>query len=190
MSVSHSYDSTLLQRMGFRDPDRKTPEHDRACIAIAMQPRLFLASFGFEDEKARASIEVPLQKGEGKYASTVGFIDAMLEWTTFRSGLSCSAYHPERVMQRCPRCEEQVYGLPSSMLVEVKTKIDSVGDLLRQMNLYREYKTHHHNIRVEHFVVWSLDERDAALSALLSGQGYRLAVGCSVETICLIENAG
>jgi hypothetical protein len=29
--MAHSFDTTLLARLGFADPDRKKPEHDLAC---------------------------------------------------------------------------------------------------------------------------------------------------------------
>lgn len=58
-----------------------------------------------------------------------------------------------------------------SMLIEVKTKIDGVGVLLRQMNLYREYH------KADEYVVWSLDPSDAKYINLLSQQGYRLIIG-------------
>jgi hypothetical protein len=184
--MSHSYDSTLLQRMGFRDEDRKTPAHDRACIAIATDPIAFLALLGFPESKSpRVLLEHPLQKGEGKYASTVGFIDALTEWHVERPDFKCTKPHPERVFSRCSACTDSVYHEPRVALVEVKTKIVSIGDLLRQMNLYREYKAQHliggyRRIDVNPFVVWSLDPEDAAFGPLLQSQGYQLIVGPSL----------
>lgn len=180
--MAHSYDQTLIQRMGFSDPDRRLPAHDDACVEIATDPEWFLREvaerIGVRD--ARCKLEVPLQKGDGKYATTVGFIDAMITW---QNGLE-----PERVEPRCRcatiqqrencTCLVPVSGplamrwMSSKMLVEVKTKIDGVGDLLRQMNLYREYQPH-----VDEFVIWSLDAADVRYAKLLAQQGYTLLAG-------------
>lgn len=185
--MSHSFDSTLLQRMGFRDPDRKTPEHDRACIEIATAPEAILRALGLEFDDARALLEQPLQKGEGKYASTVGFIDALVFGIKKTTQTSCEKDYVHRYQakrERCERCVDfQVTYNRHTVLVEVKTRIENVGDLLRQMNLYREYKQKHEHNPVGPFVVWSLDAADHQYAKLLDGQGYTLLTGGSISDI-------
>lgn len=178
--MSHSFDSTLLQRMGFKDEDRKTPAHDRACIEIAVNPQALIDALSLPGDQAATLLEVPLQKGEGKYASTVGFIDAIVEWSAAKKVQSCTRRHRERPFVLCADCTEEDYRSPRAMLVEVKTKIVGIGDLLRQMNLYREYKREHGGYpatKIDPFVVWSLEPGDVQFSALLLSQGYRLLVG-------------
>jgi hypothetical protein len=180
--MAHSYDNTLLQRMGFSDPDRRTPQHDDACIEIATDPERFVRAVKerIGVQYASCKLEVPLQKGDGKYASTIGFIDAVIEWRN-----SIDGQRPEprcRCVTRSQReecvCLVPVSGplalgwMSSTMLVEVKTKIDSVGNLLRQMNLYREYRPH-----VDEYVIWSLDPADTRYAGLLFQQGYQLIAG-------------
>lgn len=181
--MTHSFDNTLLQRMGFKDPDRRTPEHDKACIEIACWPDKLCQALGVDKSfEPKAMIEVPLQKGEGKYATTVGFIDAMVSWSIQRPTLSCSPGWNHRGQSRenwvrCDKCEDRVTHDPYAVLVEVKTSIESIGDLLRQMNLYREYKRDHGYNRVTQYVVWSLNVADDQYVGLLASQGYTLIAG-------------
>ena len=278
--MTHSYDNTLLQRMGFSDPDRKTPAHDAACIEIATDPERFVRAFKELRflRNAKCELEVPLQKGDGKYASTVGFIDAMLTYETgqehskinqpsaaCKSGLSgedCARRIEQADLEiaKCsagnyPHKDNSLYAMmndawvewtsdresverrlaksngreftnppmrngfelnydylstetaakgkhagcapyvevgvetcmswsPRCVLVEVKTKIDNLGSLLRQMNLYREYKQHHGHDRIHgcqlgisDYVIWSLDPDDTRFSKLLAQQGYTLIAG-------------
>lgn len=161
--MSHSHDQTLLQRMGFSDPDRRTPAHDKACVAIATDPERFIRRVRQRDAVTRINchLEVPLQKGSGQYTTTIGFIDAVIEWRgPCQIGTAFGSY-------------ETIDGVTwgsLSMLVEVKTTIDSIGNLLRQMNLYREYR------KCDEYVVFSLNKEDARFSELLKQQGYALLV--------------
>lgn len=198
--------------MGFKDPDRKTPEHDRACIDLATSPIGFLQAAGLvlaDVSSPSVYLEVPLQKGDGKYASTVGFIDAVvtygrpvgedadwwacgrgMDWT--RSGPKHDSSSKDRCLFWTPKsewsgecgCSRDRFQGPSprewhrcSWVVEVKSSIDNVGDLLRQMNLYREYKKEHNHSHVEKFVIWTLSDSDAKFRDLLVGQGYDLVIG-------------
>lgn len=208
--MAHSFDSTLLQRMGFKDSDRQTSEHDIACISIASRPRLILDALGISAaarRPARALLEQPLQKGDGKYASTVGFIDAIIEYAVFQCDIDDGWREVKQITRSCAECgaieisntrpgqtccdkymerthetftkqgPPDAYHSMCAVLVEVKTRLDNIGDLLRQMNLYREYKKNHERAHISHYVVWSLDDGDGAHPDLLSGQGYELVVG-------------
>jgi len=193
--MAHSYDQTLLQRMGFADPDRRSPAHDDACVQIATEPERFIRAVRerLGVREARCDLEVPLQKGEGKYASTVGFIDAMVMWTNASEQAPVPRYSSRRV----GRYDEKFW-MATGMLVEVKTSIDGIGNLLRQMNLYREYKKTHSAIFVDEkgathkqddgsqftyetyvddYVIWSLNPTDSKYTKLLSQQGYHLIAG-------------
>lgn len=292
--MTHSYDQTLIQRLGFSDPDRKLPAHDDACIEIATDPERFIRAVKELRflRNGKCDLEVPLQKGDGKYASTVGFIDAIVTWETAKENYSinnlksyCSRgydhnrcsndvkrsedeierilggnypreetskwvkgsgvswwqseedytrsianyketikrnhehrakygnvfgyedpIHPAKIVARTNgkllneqhllgkiierkqhiECDGPVpisgpaslYWYPDiSILVEVKTKISNVGDILRQMNLYREYKQHHNGGRISDYIIWSLDRSDSKYAKLLSQQGYTLIAG-------------
>lgn len=225
--MAHSHDNTLLKKMGFSDTDRRSPDHDDACVSLAtegMKVVRLWPRWGARDLKVK--LEHPLQKGSGQYTSTLGFIDALLEWTEWKpdmvhgklvdydyeSGrrllmyrgkcnlcgfLSSEPRLSRDSIERCPKClvnghppymnDEVVETLRSGpdrpaavkreMLVEVKTRIDGVGDLLRQMNLYREYAGAHE------YVVWSLRDEDVRYEDVLKSQGYSLLVGRTIDDL-------
>jgi hypothetical protein len=179
--MSRSTESTMLQRMGFLDHDRKLPEHDRACIELATDPAALARALGIDFDSAAAKLECPLQKGDGKYATTVGFIDALVTSYKHLTSRYCDTeighrYHGVTVP--CASCvEEELRHVSALMLVEVKTKIENIGDLLRQMNLYREY------FKATHYVVWSLRSADAQFRVLLGSQGIVLVAGASLVAI-------
>ena len=227
--MAHSHDNTLLKRMGFSDPDRRSTEHDDACISLAtdgMKIVRLWPRWGARDLKVL--LENPLQKGSGQYTSTLGFVDALLKWTEWRSDvlncrpvdydfevgrqllmwrgkcnlcnfLSSSPRESRSYDERCPRCivnghspylvDESVMALREgpnrpierecTMLVEVKTKIDGIGDLLRQMNLYRQYA------HANEYVVWSLYDDDVRHTDLLQSQGYTLLVGETIGDLAI-----
>ncbi|TMQ13055.1 MAG: hypothetical protein E6J90_11280 [Deltaproteobacteria bacterium] len=177
--MTHSFDHTLLQRMGFADPDRRTPAHDDACIQIASDPDRFLRAVSnrLGIRNARCGLEVPLQKGDGKYATTVGFLDAFIAWSeTFEDhdwwcNADCICHARTCTCQRTSVGPNPLRWADVSMVVEVKTRITSLGDLLRQVNLYREYR------KADEYVVWSLSHEDGRYAKLLGDQGYVLLAG-------------
>jgi hypothetical protein len=65
-----------------------------------------------------AKTEVMISKGEGQYRTTIGFLDVRIDWFSA---------DPVDWMVR------------GSVFVEVKIAPIGVGDILRQINLYREY---------------------------------------------------
>lgn len=150
---------TLIERFGFNDPDRKTPFHDLICLWVNEYPNDVIDTVlgGFDDsekaiwevdrinawldlrcERARAQIvgaeydcdwEVPVG---GKV--TAGFIDMQLS-------RSITIHTPvEEVID-----EPEIYILPAHKIfdaklnVEVKSKIASIGELLRQIQFYRTF---------------------------------------------------
>jgi len=214
--MAHAHANTLLQKMGFKDPDHELPAHDTACVSLVMNAQKLLAlvpRWGVRD--IAIELEKPLQKGDGKYASTVGFIDAMIKWDEWSPRDACDSERRMKVERwRCPACgmaastrereercktckgpqghavwlqrddeslvrEGPAHPLVSrcSMLVEVKTKISGIGDLLRQMNLYREYQP------ADEYTVWSLTESDAVYEEVLLSQRINLVVGSSLDLL-------
>ena len=185
--MSYSHDNTLLQRMGFRDPDRKIPDHDRACIELATSPGRLLSLLSISCDMARVQLEQPIQKGEGKYSSTIGFVDAFLEWKKTKPSVGCNSSweHPNgKPWVRCDKCFDYDAGERGLLLVEVKTRIENIGDLLRQMNLYRQYT------RVDRYIVWSLAPEDCRYGTLLVQQGYTLVVGPTIGSLELAKLEG
>ena len=163
----HAYERTLLARMGFADPDRRDPLHEIACRYLATKPvydRLaaVLAKYfprqdecftdsGFEsrivvDTSIRtfsAEHEVEVSKGSGQYRTTVGFIDVVLTATLdvrqtnypkrpiIESGKQEPWPHHEAFLRVCD----------AKVAIEVKTSPLPVSDIVRQINLYRSYRS-------------------------------------------------
>lgn len=194
----HSHDRTLLSRLAFGDPDKKSPLHDLACRFLAQREqhdkllqvlgagKQLLGQFRwiaeetaevdcawckgtgdsteqypmggyyrcktcngskrtykvpkcavFDDVESynhSATLECPIQKGHDQYATTIGFLDvylstvlaAMTEGQIFR-------YRDHR------DSSDTTHSCRTSLAVEVKINDPGVGDVLRQLNLYRSY---------------------------------------------------
>ena len=161
----HSYDRTLLSKLGFADPDKRNPEHDQACLYLT-QPDVarkvaawmmelrgeWTDKFGllrFSKVRFASSQEHHLQKGFGQYATTIGFIDVVYQFEGIVEGVQTSKYvevpsskfKGEFVNKLVP-CEPVPRQLPPDhwkMFVEVKIAPVSIGDVLRQLNLYASY---------------------------------------------------
>ena len=163
----HSHDRTLLARLGFNDPDRRDQRHDLAC-AYLREPTVASAVLTqiasrldtikirskFHDEEyesgARstsfhklisAKSEAPLSKGEGQYKTTIGFLDVL--WKC-----KVEVFSKGRKRNRKPGWGEEW----TEWIEEVSTDIQQVqycgevkitptpaSDIIRQINLYREY---------------------------------------------------
>jgi hypothetical protein len=157
----HSHDRTLLAKLGFADPDRQNPEHDLACLYLR-QPDVMSRVVGHLLDrgdgarraymKGRATPEYHLQKGYGQYATTVGFLDVCYAFT----------YSHEEGEAR--------YHVTGGAFIEVKIAPTTVGDLLRQMNLYRAYLPHYAKWFGLVVAPWDITEsvRDTLKSASLA----------------------
>lgn len=170
--------------MGFADKDKHLPDHDAACISIVEDPHTIIRALTAAKAAGAPNVllESVLTKGEGRYMTTIGFIDVVLTWDeegkernepkkderygpshkqfdTYDDAMAHYAKFPYHISSK-------------SSLIEVKTTIESVGDLLRQMNLYRQHAPLYGD-----FVVWSLDPTDARHAKVLDSQGYVLLVG-------------
>jgi len=117
--MAHSHDRTLLASLGFSDPDKREPLHDLACEYLAepiQAQRLVRLACSVQEDAlihTNSRLEVAISKGEGQYRTTIGFMDLCIEWkTNNRKG---------------------------KVIVETKIHPIAVGDILRQINLYRGY---------------------------------------------------
>lgn len=120
--MAHSHDRTLLSSLGFSDPDKKDPTHDKVCRYLAYGcPVDLMIACGQTPRITRGKTEVMLTKGEGKYKTTIGFLDVVVRSYAKYGEDLCHDAH----------C--------APVVAEVKVNKVSVGDILRQMNLYREF---------------------------------------------------
>jgi len=122
--MTHSHDRTLLASLGFADPDKREPLHDLACEYLSQTPQseriARLVEPGVVSVESRT--EVAILKGDGQYRTTIGFLDLRIDWID------------ETVSSYSARAK-------GSVLTEVKIRPVGVGDILRQINLYRSHIT-------------------------------------------------
>jgi hypothetical protein len=119
----HSHDRTMLSRLGFADPDKRNGLHDSVISLLVtasdevkkevigrLIPNFAAKILG----TVYASSEVPLAKGEGQYKTVIGFLDLVFGFDVEGHGRR-------------------------ELIVEVKVGWPGVGDVVRQLNLYREF---------------------------------------------------
>lgn len=180
----HSKDRTLLAQMGFADPDRKETRHELAiqylirrdvafamtCIAIDASEGLinFQVYDGGEptllreceiERIASVATEVHVGKGDGKFKGTVGFLDIVFD-VAVRKKVVPKEADPMS-------CRAVNY----SQVVEVKINPIPTSDLIRQINLYREY--HSAKIWIA-ALAYSISEDDANLLRIARIRHVRL----------------
>lgn len=158
----HSHDRTLLSKLGFADPDKRNPEHDQACLYLT-QPEVarkiaawmmelrgeWVNAFGrwkYTKVRFATTQEHHLQKGEGQYATSIGFIDVVFDFEGVVEGTQTAniARKPDEsgfMRDVWIPCEPVAASetIRWKMLVEVKITPVSIGDVLRQLNLYTTY---------------------------------------------------
>ena len=159
----HAHDRTLLASLGFSDADKKDARHDMACQYLSDPERALaicrlcfpscknsfshtwvysteISSNGTEEwsvsSVSRIETESPICKGEGKYKTTVGFLDVLYR----NVSMICrriGEYKETRSGGWSPFDREDVE--VAKTFVEVKIAPVSTGEILRQVNLYRQY---------------------------------------------------
>lgn len=107
---------TNLEKMGFLDNDRKNPTHDEMQLWLLYNLKQIikqLSKLDILDEDINIdgiTLEVPV---ETQTKFIVGYLDAVILFTMKSSYFK--------------------------LIVEIKTGIESFGDVLRQMNTYKSY---------------------------------------------------
>lgn len=139
---------TLLAKLGFADADRKSPRHDLACnyiglnrevltraLQVSAMPRVTISD-------ARGDLEFQVLKGDGKFSTTVGFVDVL---ATFNATFTLPIPSPSDRSDRWRRSLLESYTDWISVrqgfqaVVEVKIAPCGVGDLIRQLRVYNEH---------------------------------------------------
>lgn len=85
--------------------------------------------------------ERALNKGAGQYKTTVGFIDTVIRYqikATSQSRVRNREYE-EQPWGEWSDTKTEIQSLPNKVAIEVKIARVGVGDILRQINLYREF---------------------------------------------------
>jgi hypothetical protein len=133
-------DRTLLQTLGFADPDRSTPArahlHDMA-VRYLMQPEVALAVWkrfakryprdGFDFDGVTEAKATPEHLLKTQSGFVVGFADLLL---------SAAAIGTERPREHDGK---RLEWFGSQVVVEVKTSLHDPGAAVRQLRLYAEH---------------------------------------------------
>lgn len=124
--MTHAHDRTLLASLGFQDTDKKDRRHDLACQYLALpeshdriarsllEPGCAFQKMNFAPILGKPRFEVQVLKGDGRYRTTIGFLDMVLPFRFTQHHSFIAA-------------------------IEVKITPTGVGDILRQIAVYREY---------------------------------------------------
>lgn len=131
---------TNLEKMGFVDPDRKESRHDVLQLQILENPKEVVRSLSsielnnLEIEFVKLEHPVISQTNYSSAKFIVGYIDVLISFL-YNNG-------------------DAEYKKGGVFAIEIKTKIESFGDTLRQINTYKQYSNHK-----TVFVVASEDDR-------------------------------
>jgi hypothetical protein len=172
-------DHTLLARLGFADPDRKDPLHDWACQYLAQPEVLNRLVAPRSVDQSSIRLETYITKGSGQYKTTIGFAD-----------LTALVFHPKKLEVNSIGYDGSTslctYRYTSKLIVEVKITKTSIGDVLRQLSLYREFTPQpdgaypHPDGHIVFLVsAYALDETDVAalsrekISHAVLGPGFK-----------------
>lgn len=128
--------STATSRLGMDDPDHKSQVHDLACQYLAQEPLTetivgILSPRFYEivppptmPDRRHVTFERKVIKGTGQYASVVGFVDLAIGYDF--SGQTIDGKTARESF---------------TVAFEVKTSPCAIGEIIRQIGLYREYCT-------------------------------------------------
>lgn len=109
---------TLQQRFGFNNSDLTTPKHDEIMLWLDENIEAIIA-YLFVDAKSKKPskvIEVIWEKPiQARSGFIIGFVDMLVRVQTTRRD----------------------YNVNHDVCFEVKTKIPSLGEMIRQINMYR-----------------------------------------------------
>jgi hypothetical protein len=137
----HSHDRTLLAKLAFADKDKSNPLHDWACQYLATPEgleglrRLFAATIEGKTrlKLTNSHLEQHLIKGEGQYATTIGFLDFTARASYKSKSTRYSGVTPPQTARTVDVTSSH------NILVEVKIAPVPIGDALRQLALYKEF---------------------------------------------------
>jgi len=111
---------TLIEKLGFQDPDRKSNKHDEIQLWTYHHIDEVLKSFsspGNTMEITSRRLEYPIKQTTGNWSSVVGYVDLLV------SG----------------KITNQEGSKDFTAAIEIKSEIPCLGDLVRQINFYRQY---------------------------------------------------
>jgi hypothetical protein len=163
----HASDRTLAASLGFADPDKREPRHELACQYLATDeglarlgkavvdpiveglPLPSLEDFRGERRLEPAGFQMPpspevaVVKGDHRYQHVVGFLDLVLlaRYKHVWDGEKVRRSWNQVTCQGEQRWEAHrgEDGRVFSIVVEVKATPTPASDVVRQLNLYRQF---------------------------------------------------
>lgn len=109
---------TFLEKLGFQDQELKTAKHDEMIISIFENPNMIINSNSFVLKKI--TLEEPIVKTNFSSTYIIGYLDVFMSFKTDKGN--------------------------HYLGIEIKPKIENIGELLRQMQTYKTYC--HYNLGV------------------------------------------
>jgi hypothetical protein len=144
---------TLIERLGFNDADLKNPKHDDIMMwldaylreKVANQPQKHwsperitaLRKCGLpidEPDDPEVILEIKWEYPVMNKQYLVGFIDLVSQLTT-SVGLSVDNYYHEGILRHEWECAYRT----NTTAYEVKSTMPTAGEVIRQVNTYRQY---------------------------------------------------
>jgi hypothetical protein len=120
---------THLEKLGFSETDKKQPKHDIIQKWVQNNIENIIANtYLLNNEhpfKIRSVVwEMPVNYINGNYKMLVGFVDIVAHFT-------CKIFN---------KFTNELEDVDRYAYIEVKTQIPSLGELIRQMRAYQNYK--------------------------------------------------
>jgi hypothetical protein len=162
----HASDRTLAASLGFADPDKREPRHELACQYLATnegtarladsiltpildgispwKTPLFRGERRVElEDIGPPKPEKAIIKGHEQYRTVIGFVDLVFPYTIKRSWSGEEGWesydHRAGKYQVCWKADNGHCYDDGRLAVEVKATPVPASDVVRQLNLYREF---------------------------------------------------
>lgn len=206
--MAHAHESTQVKRIGIDDDDRKTSRHDLACQYLS-EPKKAVSPFAlvikshcdmmFKGWAAkdciihcptiaarRAKTEYCLTKGDGKYLTTIGFLDVLFTMDAVVNTYREKDIDPFAETWPDPVASERV---PISLVIEVKASKSSISEAIRQIELYRQFYTATSASRCFWVLVTLFPITASELSLLKTANIWHAQLGEDFEDFCISHSA-
>lgn len=157
--------STLMARMGFNDPDLKSQLHDdiilwlyqdkvlkEIVVKVGLVDKSFFDKIKFIGKSLEFIVEKSIDFDYSKRTYDIGFIDLAVAFYT---------KNPRRTLEY-----KGDYRRGPFFYFEVKTSYPSLGELLRQLNMYYKYLNGHF------FLVGPKNKKVKEFPEILKDQGW------------------
>ena len=134
----------------------------------------------------RAKTEYCLTKGDGKYLTTIGFLDVLFTMDAVVNAYREKDIDPFVETWPDPVASERV---PISLVIEVKASKSSISEAIRQIELYRQFYTATSASRCFWVLVTLFPITASELSLLKTANIWHAQLGEDFEDFCISHSA-